>query len=228
MKKLMFISLLCMSVLSGCGNSEQADTEQTENSTTIEDIYETESAEQETTVVSNADTDAQDSFITDSSETDEPDLGSVEYTDNDVTAAKNWIVGMLNNCVDIQAYVESGTDCAGKEIDIDFFIECAKNDYEKKEKYNDIIHALDDSVDGQKMLVVSWDKCIEQVDSLLSKAFEDIPRSNDETYEFNTDLFRQYFKEFDDSIRTVMFGDSDFNSSSTTGGEPKFIFIGGK
>lgn len=62
----------------------------------------------------------------------------------------------------------------------------------------------------------------------MTKAFEDIPRSNDETYEFNTDLFRQYFKEFDDSIRTVMFGDSNFNLSSTPGGEPKFIFIGGK
>ena len=224
MKKKLFASILCMAMLYGCGNSEQSDPKQAESATTISSIAEKESPEQETTDSSDTDKTAQDSSIADSTKSDEPEKIVSEYTDNDVTAAQNWMTDMWNDCVDIKAYVESGTDCTGEEIDIDFFVESAKIDYEKKDKYNDIIHSLDDTVDGQKMLIMSWDKCIEQVDSLLVKAFEETPRPNDESYEFNTDLFRQYFKEFDDSIRTVMFGDSNVNSYSVTGGEPKFTF----
>lgn len=147
---------------------------------------------------------------------------SESLTDYDVDAAKNWLTGIWNNCVDIEAYVSRGTDCTGKEIDIEFYIDGAKRDYDRKDGYDKVIHSLDDSIPDQEMLIKAWDKCIEQTDMLLDKAFNETPKPNDKSYDFNIDLLKQYKDQFGDSYRTVKFGDP--NVVGTDDGEPKFVF----
>lgn len=123
---------------------------------------------------------------------------ATEKTDirlNDVTS---WATGKIWNdgFCDIYHYVESGTNSVGEQMDIDFTVSNLKIAMEKKDEYNAFIHTLDDSVPEQAQLINAWDKMIEQTDILYTKAITDTPRPSDETYEFNTDLFKQYFDAF--------------------------------
>lgn len=203
--KRLITAALAMAILTGCGHTEPSQTASEQPVTTIAET----TIEAETTATMESTTAA---------------LAEPEYTDNDVNAAQNWLTGIWNHCVDISAYVERGTDCTGNEIDMELYIEGAKIDYEKKEQYDAVIHALDDSVSEQKMLIMAWDKCIEQADALLSKAFNEIPRSKDENYEFDIELFRQHFKQFGDSLNTVKYGDSNTVSVGVGDSEQKFTF----
>ena len=90
----------------------------------------------------------------------------------------------------------SGTNSVGEQMDIDFTVSNLKIAMEKKDEYNAFIHTLDDSVPEQAQLINAWDKMMEQTDILYTKAITDTPRPSDETYEFNTDLFKQYFDTF--------------------------------
>lgn len=123
---------------------------------------------------------------------------ATEKTDirlNDVTS---WATGKIWNdgFCDIYHYVESGTNSVGDQMDIDFTVSNLKIAMEKKDEYNAFIHTLDDSVPEQAQLINAWDKMMEQTDILYTKAITDTPRPSDETYEFNTDLFKQYFDTF--------------------------------
>lgn len=123
---------------------------------------------------------------------------ATEKTDirlNDVTS---WATGKIWNdgFCDIYHYVESGTNSVGEQMDIDFTVSNLKIAMEKKDEYNAFIHTLDDSVPEQAQLINAWDKMMEQTDILYTKAITDTPRPSDETYEFNTDLFKQYFDTF--------------------------------
>lgn len=212
MKKLLFATILCMAILTGCGQAEHAQSTAEQSVTTL---AETAMAESAATTVNTTTT-----MESKTTETAEP-----EYTDNDVDAAQNWQTGIWNYCVDISAYVKSGTDCTGKDIDMVFYIEGAKIDYAKKEQYDAVIHALDDSVPEQKMLIMAWDKSLEQADTLMNKAFAETPQPNDENYEFDLDLFQQYSKQFRDLLNEVKYGDSNAVVVSSSDNEPKFVFV---
>lgn len=114
---------------------------------------------------------------------------------NDVTS---WATGKIWNdgFCDIYHYVESGTNSVGEQMDIDFTVSNLKIAMEKKDEYNAFIHTLDDSVPERAQLINAWDKMMEQTDILYTKVITDTPRPSDETYEFNTDLFKQYFDTF--------------------------------
>lgn len=125
-------------------------------------------------------------------------VSATEKTDirlNDVTS---WATGKIWNdgFCDIYHYVESGTNSVGEQMDIDFTVSNLKIAMEKKDEYNAFIHTLDDSVPEQAQLINAWDKMMEQTDILYTKVITDTPRPSDETYEFNTDLFKQYFDTF--------------------------------
>ena len=103
-----------------------------------------------------------------------------------------WNDGFCN----IYHYVEDGKDATGRDMDINFTIDNLKIAMEKKDEYDTFIHSLDDGVSEQAQLINAWDKMMEQADSLYQKAISETPRPSDETYEFNTDLFKQYFDTF--------------------------------
>ena len=115
-----------------------------------------------------------------------------------LTDVSEWATGDLWNdgFCDIYHYVESGKNSVGDDMDIEFTVDNLKITMEKRGEYDAFIHTLDDSVPEQAQLINAWDKMMEQTDILYQKAISDTPRPSDETYEFNTDLFKQYFDTF--------------------------------
>lgn len=202
MKRMMAIAMIAM-MLVGCGEATNEPVQTTAQSTTVETATTTVTEQTTTETTANETTVAT-----------EP-----EYTDSDIADAWNWSNLMWNKCVDIEAYVTSGTNCSGKELDIEFYIEGAKIEYEKKAEHDAVIHALDDTDSEQRIMILAWDKAFEQIDALLDKAFTEMPRPNDESYEFDIELLRQYKKQFDDSYRGI-----SYNGSKTGDSKRKFVF----
>ncbi|MDO5559379.1 MAG: hypothetical protein Q4F95_07235 [Oscillospiraceae bacterium] len=122
-------------------------------------------------------------------------VASAEYTLTDVC---NWATSDIWNkgfCT-IQSFTESGKSPAGETIDIDFTISNLQAAMEKESQYNDFINTLDPSVTGQKQLIDAWNKMIEQADILYKSVSEKTPVATDESYSFDTGLFKQYYDVF--------------------------------
>lgn len=196
MKKLLFATILCMAILTGCGHTEPEQSTAEQPVTTLAETATTESVA--TTV---------NTTTTMEGTTTAP--AEPEYTENDIKSVRNWLTEIWNICVDIESYAHTGTDCTGKEMDFDFFMKGSELKYRKRDEYDAIVHALDDSVPEQEMYILSWEKCMEQVDSLLGKAFSEPPSANDESYEFNLDLLRQYFEQLRTSETDMMYEHAD-------------------
>jgi hypothetical protein len=94
---------------------------------------------------------------------------------------------------DIDSYVKRGKDSTGKDMDIEFTISSLKKAMAKKDIYNEFIH---NNYADYEQLLLSWDKMIEQTDILFEKVTTETPRPNDESYEFSSDLFYQYYMSF--------------------------------
>ena len=188
MKRIAIIAL-SMAALTGCGNqaiSETSIISEIPAETTV--IVETEVTEKE------PEPETKSPVITTSAEKKE------EYKARDVINILNWMTGDIWNdgIFTVKMYSERGTNSIGQQIDIDFCIENLKLAYSKKDEYNEVIHALDDSIPEQNQLIVSWDKAIEQADILIDKITTETPMPQDESYVLETDLFFQYYDSFRD------------------------------
>lgn len=108
---------------------------------------------------------------------------------------QNWATTDIwnNGFCDIGYYVTTGKDATGRDIDIEFSISNLKIAMEKKDTYNEFIHA---NYADYGQLILSWGKMIEQADILFAKVTSETPRPNDDTYDFSNDLFRQYYMAF--------------------------------
>lgn len=182
MKKQLFATILCMSILTGCGNSvpEQDSIEKTETVTTLP----------ETTT-----TDAKTEATTNETTTSEHD--ETKYYDVDVSDAYDWLVS--DACNKGLHKIDSALKGNDDSFDMDFCIANLKIDYGKKEQFNEIIHALDDSIPEQAQLILAWDKSLEQADSLI-----DIAESGTmDADNFNCDLFNQYLHQFSESFSGI-------------------------
>ena len=200
MKRKLSLLLAACLLMTGCGASNQPASEQPEAGqtlTTVEAKEETTETEATTTVTETT------AEIT----TTAPDEHA--YTEEDIKAAQTWMTKVWNSCVDIDSYVKSGIDCKGNEIDMDFYMKGVELEYQKRDEYDAAVHALDDSVPAQEMFILAWEKCLEQSDALLDKAFNEPPRPNDETYEFNLDLFKQYSTQLRNYMNDMMYGNTD-------------------
>ena len=128
-------------------------------------------------------------------------------TESNITLSSvyGWVVGEIWNdgLCDISWYVENGTSSVGGELDIDFLLDNLKYAYEKKPKYDEYMKSLDTSIGNQAQLVNAWNKLSEQIDILYSKVSTEKPRPKDDTYDFSTDLYKQYFEKFNDLIRDI-------------------------
>ena len=114
---------------------------------------------------------------------------------NDVV---NWVTGDIWNkgFCDISHYVKNGKSSTGAEMDIEFTIDNLKIAYKKAEEYNDYILSLDDSIEEQAQLINAWSKMYEQIKLLYEKVVAETPRPADQSYDFDTGLFSQYFDTF--------------------------------
>lgn len=200
MKKAILVLIMCMAILTGCGTSSSDAAEQTESVQTVT----TTEGKEEATVTDVTTTVQETTAEAITTVTEEP-----EYTEEDVKAAQTWMTKIWNICVDVESYAHRGTDCTGKEMDIEFYIKGAELEYKKRDEYDAAVHALDDSVPEQEMFILAWDKSIEQADMLIEKAFSDIPTANDENYEFNLDLFRQYSEQLRYSMNDMLYDNTD-------------------
>lgn len=200
MKRKLTLLLAACLLTTGCGATNQPVSEQSEaaqSTTTMEAKEETTETEATTT----AEKTTVESTTTIAAEP--------EYTEEDINAAQTWMTKIWNICVDVESYAHRGTDCTGKEMDIEFYIKGAELEYKKRDEYDAAVHALDDSVPEQEMFILAWDKSIEQADMLIEKAFSDIPTANDENYEFNLDLFRQYSEQLLYSMNDMLYDNTD-------------------
>ncbi|NLT10659.1 MAG: hypothetical protein GXY08_14355 [Ruminococcus sp.] len=115
-----------------------------------------------------------------------------------IITVSNWATKDIWNdgFSDISHFLEDGKSAAGYDMDIDFTLDNLKISMEKKEKYTEFINSLDDSIPEQAQLINSWNKMCEQIDILYNKVITEKPKAGDRKYDFNTDLFYQYFRKF--------------------------------
>ncbi|MEI7027950.1 hypothetical protein [Paenibacillus sp. y28] len=102
--------------------------------------------------------------------------------------------------VTISWYKNSGTGSTGEKIDIDFTIERLGKAMEKKEEYNTFIQGLDGKYDHVKQV---WSKLSVETDNLYNQLKNNKPQANEKSYKFDTGLFQQYSKAFDDDVRKL-------------------------
>ena len=116
----------------------------------------------------------------------------------------HWLTDMWNTLIcDIPSYIKYGKDCADREYDIDYAISELQTAYKHKPEYDEFIHSLDNSIEVNERLIKAWDKMSEQLDILYGKITTEKPRPKDESYEYNTDLYRQYYESFQDIEREI-------------------------
>lgn len=130
-----------------------------------------------------------------------------EITLNDVNHWATQDIWNKGFC-DIDSYVKRGKDSTGKDMDIEFTISSLKKAMEKKDSYNEFLHTTYDSNPDYEQLLLSWDKMIEQTDILFEKVTTETPRPSDDTYEFNNDLFIQYYMSFYSECNSLSKGSS--------------------
>ena len=122
----------------------------------------------------------------------------------------NWLGGDIWNkgFCDIYHYVEDGKGATGNDIDIEFTVDELKVSMEKKDKYEQFILSLDESVPENAQIIKAWKKLSEQMDILYNKVISETPRPKDPDYEFNTDLFSQYLNSFEAAYRDIKWPDA--------------------
>ncbi|GEM_PF-3118498 len=120
---------------------------------------------------------------------------------------QNWATSDIwdKGFCDIGYYVKTGKDATGRDIDIEFSISNLKNAMVKKDIYNEFLH---NNYADCEQLLLSWDKMIEQTDILFEKVTAETPRPSDDTYEFSSDLFHQYFMSFYSECNSLSKGSS--------------------
>ena len=182
MKKLLFATILCMAILTGCGQTvtEQDSIDKTETVTALPETTATDAKTEATT-----------------NETTTPEQDEAKYYDVDVSDAYDWLVSDV--CNKGLRKIDSALKSNDDSFDMDFCIANLKADYSKKEQFNEIIHALDDSIPEQEQLILAWDKSLEQADSLIDIAESGTMNADN----FNCDLFNQYSHQFVESFSGI-------------------------
>ena len=188
MKKQLFSTILCMAIMTGCGNiaPEHDSTAQQDSAAQSETV---------TTFPETTATDVKTEAATNEATTPEQD--ETKYYDVDVSDAYDWLVSDV--CNKGLREIDSALESNDESFDIDFCISNLKIDYGKKEQFNEIIHALDDSIPEQAQLILAWDKSLEQADSLIDVAESGTMNADN----FNLDLFNQYSHQFVKSFSDI-------------------------
>ncbi len=134
-----------------------------------------------------------------SSEANKDDEPKSVITESDaLNNIKNWYAGIWNHFVDFQAYRESGKDCTGSEIDIDFAYSEFEKEYKSLEEYDNYITNLSDEYSDLKNV---WEKMKEQIESIYADISTNGVKKGGERIKL--DLLDQYSSSFRDSINKV-------------------------
>lgn len=120
---------------------------------------------------------------------------------NKLNTIKNDFITELWNEVfcNISWYVVNGTNSTGEELDIEYTIRKADNLMGKRDEYNNYIENL--SGDEFSEIKYIWSKLINEIDTLYAKIKKETPVANDSTYEFSVDKLDTYSSDFAKEIK---------------------------
>lgn len=113
-------------------------------------------------------------------------------TENMLSTIKKWYTGEIwNKFVDFDAFRETGKDCTGSDIDIEFAYAGFLKSYELKEQYDSYINSLPEEYGELKDV---WSKMNEQIEL----AYQDLEKNGVSVGkpELELDLLRQYSEKF--------------------------------
>lgn len=113
----------------------------------------------------------------------------------DLHDVRSWVTSdVWNNYCDLDAYINSGTDCCGREYDAEFGYKQYLKALDKREEYTEYIHKKHPDI------IEAWDKMMEQVD-IINANLEDGFETGSERLPI--DLFQQYRDAFYDYCNEV-------------------------
>ncbi len=113
-------------------------------------------------------------------------------TDSVLRKIQNWYTGEIwNNFVDFDAYRETGKDCTGSDIDIEFVYNNFIESYKHKDEYDSYINSLTEEYGGLKKI---WGKMNEQIELIYQDLEANGVTQGREGLEL--DLLRQYSEKF--------------------------------
>lgn len=107
----------------------------------------------------------------------------------------NWYTGIWNYYVDFQSYRDTGKDCTGSTIDIEFAYSKYKDEYTNLEKYTDYINKLSDDY---AVVKEDWNKTVEQMNLINAEIEANGIEFGGES--INLDLLDQYGQAFSNDV----------------------------
>lgn len=109
-----------------------------------------------------------------------------------INTINNWYIGdVWNNFVDFQSYRQTGLDCTGSKIDIDFAYKNFKKSYKLKEEYDAYMASLSSNYSEIKD---TWSLMKKQIE-IIYDDLEENGVENDGSY-LDLDLLSQYSDRF--------------------------------
>lgn len=105
-----------------------------------------------------------------------------------------WGDGFCN----ISWFIYDGTNKTGNTLDIDFLIDELDKSMETKKEYDIYINELDNEKYSDIKSI--WEKLSPEIDKLYNKLKENPPVAKDESYVFDTGLYKQYSEAFKKNI----------------------------
>lgn len=105
-----------------------------------------------------------------------------------------WGDGFCN----ISWFIYDGIDKTGSTLDINFLITELGKSMEIKKEYDTYINELDNEKYSDIKSI--WEKLSPEIDKLYNKLKENPPVAKDESYVFDTGLYKQYSEAFEKNI----------------------------
>lgn len=119
-----------------------------------------------------------------------------------INTINNWYIGdVWNNFVDFQSYRQTGLDCTGSKIDIDFAYKNFKKSYKLKKEYDAYIQSLGSDYSEIKD---TWFLMKEQIEIIYAD-LEENGLENDGSY-LDLDLLGQYSDHFYGVVNELVYG----------------------
>ncbi len=116
-----------------------------------------------------------------------------------VTIQNEFVTELWNELfVNISSYIYDGTDCMGREFDLERAMKKAEKAMEHRDEYNEYVKALDDSKYADLKEV--WNNLLNEIDNLYAQIKNNPPKATDTTYNFSTDKLSNYMDDLEDAL----------------------------
>ncbi|MBR3280931.1 MAG: hypothetical protein IKI57_03680 [Clostridia bacterium] len=116
-----------------------------------------------------------------------------------VTIQNEFVTEIWNELfVNISSYIYDGTDCMGREFDLERAMKKAEKAMEHRDEYNEYVKALDDSKYAD--LKEAWNNLLNEIDTLYAQIKDNPPKASDSSYDYSTTKLSNYMDDLDDAL----------------------------